>query len=227
MRRSARTTRKPARPNRSFTGQNQDLTSGSSGLLYDFLYREQHSTQGRWISPDPAGTAATDPTNPQTWNRYGYALNNPLLLTDPLGLDTTAYQWIGSCLYQSTGTSTATVTDGPSGPVIVDSVTWSPWTVVWCAGSPLPSGSVLSSSGSTGGASGTASQNSSKSSPCKDASNNRSRFFQQLPGMLVVAHQLNVPSKFIVGLASYESGWLDNHNLALNNPVGPHPRGRQ
>jgi hypothetical protein len=38
---------------RNFTGQNQDLTSGSSGLLYDFLYREQHSTQGRWISPLP------------------------------------------------------------------------------------------------------------------------------------------------------------------------------
>ena len=39
---------------RNFTGQNQDLASD----LYDFLYREYHPTQGRWIQPDPAGLAA-------------------------------------------------------------------------------------------------------------------------------------------------------------------------
>jgi RHS repeat-associated protein len=71
---------------RNFTGQNQDLTPGSSGILYDFLYREQHSTEGRWISPDPAGIGAADPTNPQSWNRYAYVLGNPLANTDPLGL---------------------------------------------------------------------------------------------------------------------------------------------
>lgn len=42
--------------------------------------------QGRWLSPDPSGLAAVDPTNPQSWNRYVYALNNPLRYTDPLGL---------------------------------------------------------------------------------------------------------------------------------------------
>ena len=72
---------------RSFTGQNQDLTPGSSGLLYDFFYREQHSTQGRWISPDPSGINATDPANPQTWDRYAYVLNNPLRNVDPTGYD--------------------------------------------------------------------------------------------------------------------------------------------
>jgi RHS repeat-associated protein len=71
---------------RNFTGQNQDLTPGSSGILYDFLYREQHSTEGRWISPDPAGIRAVDPTSPQSWNRYAYVLGNPLANTDPLGL---------------------------------------------------------------------------------------------------------------------------------------------
>src|ERR1700730_1856538 len=65
----------------SFTGQNQDTVGG----LYDFPARE-YSIQGRWPSPDPAGLAAVDPTNPQSWNRYTYVLNNPLALVDPLGL---------------------------------------------------------------------------------------------------------------------------------------------
>jgi RHS repeat-associated protein len=54
--------------------------------LYDGVFREYHPTQGRWITPDPAGLAAVDPSNPQTWNRYAYAANNPLSATDPLGL---------------------------------------------------------------------------------------------------------------------------------------------
>jgi RHS repeat-associated protein len=52
---------------RNFTGQNQDLGATDE---YDFLYRQYHATQGRWIQPDPGGTASVDPTNPQTWNRY-------------------------------------------------------------------------------------------------------------------------------------------------------------
>jgi RHS repeat-associated protein len=67
-------------PYLSFTGQQQDTTSG----LYDFVYREYNPVQGRWISPDPSGIAAADPTNPQTWDRYGYVANSPLSFTDPL-----------------------------------------------------------------------------------------------------------------------------------------------
>jgi len=54
--------------------------------LWDAKYREYHATQGRWISPDPAGLAAVDMTNPQTWNRYAYVMNNPLSGADPSGL---------------------------------------------------------------------------------------------------------------------------------------------
>jgi RHS repeat-associated protein len=82
---------------RNFTGQNQDLTPGSTGLLYDFLYREQHSTQGRWISPDPAGVNAVDPTNPQSWNRYAYVSNMPLNSVDPVGLLRYPWQWGDNC----------------------------------------------------------------------------------------------------------------------------------
>ena len=72
-----------------FTGQNQDTETG----YYDFLFREYSPVQGRWMSPDPSGMAAVDPTNPQSWNRYAYVLNNPLALIDPLGLD-----WLTDCL---------------------------------------------------------------------------------------------------------------------------------
>jgi RHS repeat-associated protein len=66
----------------SFTGQNSDTVSS----LYDFPFRRLSPSQGRWISPDPAGLAAADPTAPQTWNRYAYVANNPLSAVDPLGL---------------------------------------------------------------------------------------------------------------------------------------------
>src|SRR5260221_6801551 len=66
----------------SFTGQRQDTVAG----LYDFPARE-YSYQGRWSSPDPAGLAAVDPSDPQSWNRYAYVMNKPLALIDPDGLD--------------------------------------------------------------------------------------------------------------------------------------------
>src|SRR5271166_5322233 len=71
---------------RSFTGQTQDEIAGPTGN-YDFLFRQHSSAQGRWLVPDPAGLAAVDITNPQTWNRYAYVANNPLGNIDPLGLD--------------------------------------------------------------------------------------------------------------------------------------------
>jgi hypothetical protein len=40
----------------------------------------------RFSSPDPAGLAAVDPSNPQSWNRYAYVSNNPSGFIDPTGL---------------------------------------------------------------------------------------------------------------------------------------------
>ena len=65
-----------------FTGQRQDMVAG----LYDFQYREQNPNQGRWLSPDPAGLGAVNPSDPQSWNRYSYVQNSALSKTDPLGL---------------------------------------------------------------------------------------------------------------------------------------------
>ena len=65
----------------SFAGNDENTATN----LYDAQFRE-YDIQGRWPSPDPAGVAAANPANPQSWNRYAYVLNNPLLLSDPTGL---------------------------------------------------------------------------------------------------------------------------------------------
>jgi RHS repeat-associated protein len=54
--------------------------------LWDFPAREYHPTQGRWISPDPAGPAGVTLTDPQTWNAYAYVRNTPTSYVDPDGL---------------------------------------------------------------------------------------------------------------------------------------------
>jgi RHS repeat-associated protein len=67
----------------SFASANKDTL----WLDYDFMYREYDPKQGRWISPDPAGIGAADPSTPQSWNRYAYVNNSPLRAVDPLGLE--------------------------------------------------------------------------------------------------------------------------------------------
>lgn len=69
-------------PAPNFTGKNQDTASN----VYDFPARE-YGIQGRWPSPDPAGIAAVNPMDPQTWNRYAYVRNSPLSMIDPFGMD--------------------------------------------------------------------------------------------------------------------------------------------
>jgi RHS repeat-associated protein len=73
-------------PDRSFTGQDQDVVTGSAGTgIYDFLFRKYDPSAGRWLSPDPYGWGAVDLTAPQSLNRYAYVMNNALSYVDPLG----------------------------------------------------------------------------------------------------------------------------------------------
>jgi RHS repeat-associated protein len=72
------------------TGSRQSFAGNNSDTEMDMADAEQrfeHTSQGRWISPDPAGLGAVSMTNPQSWNRYAYVGNNPLTTTDSLGLD--------------------------------------------------------------------------------------------------------------------------------------------
>jgi RHS repeat-associated protein len=65
-----------------FTGDERD----SETNLDHTPFRQYSSSVERWMTPDPAGFAAVDPTNPQSWNQYAYVQNNPLAATDPTGL---------------------------------------------------------------------------------------------------------------------------------------------
>src|SRR5690348_272229 len=56
------------------------------GLVYPTDFRRYNPALGRWMTPDPAGMAASDPSNPQSWNRYAYVMNNPVSYVDPSGL---------------------------------------------------------------------------------------------------------------------------------------------
>jgi RHS repeat-associated protein len=67
----------------SYTGQLQTTVTS----LLDFPARRYSPSQGRWISPDPLGVGAVTQTNPQSWNRYAYVLNNPAAFIDPMGLE--------------------------------------------------------------------------------------------------------------------------------------------
>ena len=48
-------------------------------------FRHYGSAMGRFTSPDPL-MASANVADPQSWNRYFYARNNPLKYNDPLGL---------------------------------------------------------------------------------------------------------------------------------------------
>jgi len=76
---------------RQFTGKERDA---ETGLDY-FGARYFSAAQGRMTSPDPfmitmqaedSQQLAAYLANPQNWNRYAYALNNPLRYIDPTGL---------------------------------------------------------------------------------------------------------------------------------------------
>ncbi len=68
-------------PTQKFTGKERDAETGLDYM--DFRY--YGGAQGRFMSPDPF-MASANVADPQSWNRYVYARNNPLRYNDPLGL---------------------------------------------------------------------------------------------------------------------------------------------
>ena len=71
-------------PAQMFTGDTQDVIAG----IFDTPNRELNASQGRWLSPDPAGAS---------WNQYAYP-TNPNIFFDPSGLIFWANCGSGYCL---------------------------------------------------------------------------------------------------------------------------------
>ncbi len=75
---------------KQFTGYERDNETGLDYAQARY-YNNQH---GRFTSVDPLAASASI-KNPQTFNRYTYALNSPYKFTDPLGL--LSMQTSGAC----------------------------------------------------------------------------------------------------------------------------------
>ncbi len=69
-----------------FTGLEQDTENSSDHAWF----RNYSTEQNRWLRPDPYN-GSYDITNPQSFNRYSYVLNNPLAFTDPSWLHIVGY----------------------------------------------------------------------------------------------------------------------------------------
>jgi RHS repeat-associated protein len=80
-----------------FTSYEHDAESGNEYALA----RSYINRLARFSSPDPAGLAAVDATNPQSWNRYAYVMNNPLNFTDPTGLCPPFDDDVSNCTFTS------------------------------------------------------------------------------------------------------------------------------
>jgi RHS repeat-associated protein len=75
--------------NYKFTGKERDGESCAAGVCLDnFGARYDASSMGRFISAD---LHVPSVTNPQSLNKYAYALDNPLRLVDPDGLFPTPF----------------------------------------------------------------------------------------------------------------------------------------
>ena len=71
-----------------YTGKERD---NETGLDWFNPGRYYSPLQGRFSTPDPLASSGSVYA-PESWNRYAYALNNPLKYTDPFGL----YVWNAS-----------------------------------------------------------------------------------------------------------------------------------
>jgi RHS repeat-associated protein len=79
----------PLRWGYKFTGKERDSESG----LDNFGKRYNASSLGRFMTSDPIGIMKQKLRDPQQWNIYVYARNNPLAYLDPTGM----YTWAVNC----------------------------------------------------------------------------------------------------------------------------------
>jgi RHS repeat-associated protein len=95
---------------RKFTGQERDLANilgmNPTGDDLDYMHARHYShLTGRFTSFDPVGGV---PRLPQTWNRYAYVTNRPMVYTDPQGLFLSWLAWANAFTFYDSITVTDT-----------------------------------------------------------------------------------------------------------------------
>jgi len=196
-------------------------------------FRQYSSAQGHWLSPDPY-SGSYDFSNPQSFNRYVYATNNPLGLVDASGLNACVDNASIYCSLPNFGDNDGTaneLSEGLStfGPSVTTSAgifgtgnfTWNGW--AWVnnyngdeiddaaaeeegLGTPLVMsfGPAISPSG----CSATQAVSFIKTNQAAAAK---------------VAQQLGVPTQNVLGLSGIESTWgTSNAATQANNFFGLH-----
>jgi len=109
---------KREQPDRLFpVGRRTDLDAGrlrqirhllsrptNNGIGEDYASARYYNNNfGRFWSPDPLGAAAADRTNPVTWNRYTYVIDDPVNHQDRQGLFYATCELLGNCGSDSGG----------------------------------------------------------------------------------------------------------------------------
>jgi RHS repeat-associated protein len=73
-----------------FTGHERDSHLPGDEDNLDYMHARYYSPYfGKFLSLDPIDSAR--PSRPQSWNMYGYAINNPILYVDPDGEEAKVY----------------------------------------------------------------------------------------------------------------------------------------
>jgi len=67
-------------------GCHRVLSRLADHLLVPVDQRFYASSYGRFLTPDPMGAKAANPNDPESWNRYSYAIDDPVNRNDPNGL---------------------------------------------------------------------------------------------------------------------------------------------
>ncbi|HEX7150405.1 MAG TPA: RHS repeat-associated core domain-containing protein [Thermoanaerobaculia bacterium] len=73
----------------NFTGHERDTDPAGTGYPLDYMHARYYNAEwGRFLAMD---SAAYKPALPHSWNRYAYAIGNPIKFVDPDGLDWTLF----------------------------------------------------------------------------------------------------------------------------------------
>jgi len=202
------------RGTRTISPSRKQLRRTSPSAPHRMWVGHQYAQYGRWISPDPAGVGAVGLSDPQSWNRYAYVLNDPIDSFDLMGLQSapgvkwyeqtidpfTFHWWV----LQTSGGSFA----GQEGNVSTGVPSWWPALAVDATWWMLDN-SVDPAAANNGVKAAT------KCPAQKQA------FFNTLgPIFTDMAREANTDPNFIAALSAYESAWLGPHAQELNNPFG-------